>query len=60
MTEIGIFLILGCIAVLVFNYAAGDLNEKHDRDSFDLYKRMLNDTEKTGLEDKLKNARKRH
>ena len=56
MIEMFIFLVLGCIIVLVFNYAAGNLNEKYDRDSLDFYKRLRDDAERCGMEDKLRDS----
>ena len=56
MWEMIIFLTLGCAIVLVFNYAAGNLNEKYDRDTHDFYKRLRDDAERCGMEDKLRDT----
>ncbi len=42
--------LVGLALVLVFNYAAGKLNEKADRDRADLLKRMHDYAERPGMD----------
>ena len=56
MFEMILFLVIGCAIVLIFNYAAGNLNEKYDRDSLDFCKRLHDDAERCGMEDKLRDS----